>query len=165
MTFAQRQHRLTTHFPERIPVDKRRISVSLAICRLELTRTVAHAHVHSQAVFLCMKISVRLPLFHVAMATVAGMDQWSWTWAVCWTPVKLRAALPALIYCNREKRNFMHIWTHIIPSPATLLGFGSSINYATCSVCETPGSQLYVTLCLRNKVTSQDNGEFETVKS
>jgi len=27
MTFAQRQNRLTTHFSERIPVVKRRISV------------------------------------------------------------------------------------------------------------------------------------------
>jgi len=32
MTFAQRRNRITTHFSERIPVVKRRISVFLKVC-------------------------------------------------------------------------------------------------------------------------------------
>jgi hypothetical protein len=40
----------------------------------------------------------------------------------------------------------MHIWAHIVPSPSTLLGFGTSIKYATFSVCETPGSQHYLSV-------------------
>jgi len=44
MTFEQRRNRLTTHFSERIPVDKRRVSVLRPCTR---ARTHARTHTHT----------------------------------------------------------------------------------------------------------------------
>ena len=58
----------------------------------------------------------------------------------------------------------MHIWTHIIPSPTTLLGFGFSINYATCSVCETPGSQHYLISWILHHDNAPDHAAFSVAQ-
>jgi uncharacterized membrane protein len=57
MTFIQRRNRLTTHFSERIPVVKRRVSV---FCNMRLTHIIvannmAHKMVATfKSVFLCL---------------------------------------------------------------------------------------------------------------
>jgi hypothetical protein len=75
MTFAQRRNRLTTHFSERIPVVKRRVSVLNDTRRIELEElsvlqstvvTVRTVHFDGKGLCICLNVLRTIPrvLYH-----------------------------------------------------------------------------------------------------